>query len=195
MTIPVQPGNPSLLLEFEDRWNNITKTHIKQAKGLVNFAVNFQPFSRAFGRAAEERGGNAMGLSANDHDRIVVEFAGIHTHKADDELVLKIGKKFTEEFGSYMKSVIVSAEGLNVVDVSLPKLTCVKKATGQSVKAYNPYFMNDAGVGQDVIGTYRDANKFALLQKEMDPQGLFSRRAGGYKFRKCECETIALTST
>jgi hypothetical protein len=41
--------------------------------------------------------------------------------------------------------------------------------------------MNDAGTDQDVMGSYRDNKKFAALQKELDPSGLFSKRAGGFK--------------
>lgn len=56
------------------------------------------------------------------------------------------------------------------------------RARGSSIGEYNPYFMNDAGTGQDVMGTYRDSEKFAFLQRELDPNGLWSRRAGGYKY-------------
>jgi hypothetical protein len=47
---------------------------------------------------------------------------------------------------------------------------------------YNPFFMNDAGPDQDVMSTYRDSKKFAALQREIDPKGLFSKRVGGYKY-------------
>jgi hypothetical protein len=43
--------------------------------------------------------------------------------------------------------------------------------------------MNDAGEDQDVMSSYRDHAKFAILQKEVDPKGFFSKRAGGYKFK------------
>lgn len=44
--------------------------------------------------------------------------------------------------------------------------------------------MNDAGVDQDIMATYQDAQKFVLLQQQMDPTGLFSRRAGGFKYKQ-----------
>jgi hypothetical protein len=42
--------------------------------------------------------------------------------------------------------------------------------------------MNDAGPDQDVMGSYKDSAKFKALQREVDPNGLWSKRAGGYKF-------------
>ena len=47
---------------------------------------------------------------------------------------------------------------------------------------YLPWLMNDAMGDQNVTGMYRDYAKFKALQEEIDPEGLFSTRAGGYKF-------------
>jgi hypothetical protein len=107
-----------------------------------------------------------MGLSSKDHDRFVLEIAGVYSSKADDELMQAWGGEFTNQLTSRLKTIVANA-----------------KATGSFVGEYNPYFMNDAGTDQDVMGSYQDAKKFAMLQKELDPQGLFSRRAGGFKLR------------
>jgi hypothetical protein len=47
---------------------------------------------------------------------------------------------------------------------------------------YLPFFMNDAAGDQDVTGSYKDVAKFRALQKSVDPNGLFSTRAGGFKY-------------
>lgn len=64
-----------------------------------------QPFPSAFGKATEERGGNSMGLTGKDHARFVLEIAGIHTHKADDNLMLETGKAFTDQLAAKVKQV------------------------------------------------------------------------------------------
>lgn len=52
----------------------------------------------------------------------------------------------------------------------------------QGVEAYNPFFANDATFDQDVLGSYKDAEKFKALQRSIDPQGLFAKNAGGFKY-------------
>jgi hypothetical protein len=54
--------------------------------------VVLQPFPRAFGKTSEKRGGNAMGLSKTDHDRFVLEIAGVYSKKEDDELMQAWGR-------------------------------------------------------------------------------------------------------
>jgi hypothetical protein len=107
-----------------------------------------------------------MGLSGQDHDRYVLEIAGVYSSKDDDDLMQAWGGEFTSHLTSRLKAVVATA-----------------KIKGVSVGEYNPYFMNDAGTDQDVMGSYKDAAKFAALQKELDPKGLFSKRAGGFKLR------------
>ena len=144
----------------------MSATSTKKLNGFGGLGIVLQPFPRAFGKASEERGGNAMGLSKTDHDRFVLEIAGVYSKKEDDELMQAWGREFTDQLTSRLKTVVADA-----------------KRTGSSVGEYNPYFMNDAGTAQDVMGSYQDAKKFAALQKELDPKGLFSKRAGGFKLK------------
>ena len=67
-----------------------------------------QPFPRAFGRLAEENGGNAMGLKGSDHDRLVLEIESIYTNKADDDTISAWSKEITDRLTIYMKDVTVS---------------------------------------------------------------------------------------
>ncbi len=56
-----------------------------------------QPFPKLFGKHADARGGNAMGLTGTDHDRFVLEIASLYANKADDETVQAWGKAFTDK--------------------------------------------------------------------------------------------------
>jgi hypothetical protein len=53
---------------------------------------------------------------------------------------------------------------------------------GMDPVMYLPLFMNDAAGDQGVTQSYRDYEKFKALQREIDPNGLFSVRAGGFKY-------------
>jgi hypothetical protein len=105
-----------------------------------------------------------MGLTANDHNRFVLEITALWQDKADDEVLAKIHRTLTEWISKQlvaMKSRFTAAEAAAIGD-------------------YNPFFMNDASDDQDVMGSYRDADKFRRLQKSVDPEGLW-KRAGGFK--------------
>jgi hypothetical protein len=55
------------------------------------------------------------------------------------------------------------------------------KGAAAKWEEYNPLFMNDAAIDQDVFATYRDNKKFSAIQSSVDPKGFFSKRAGGFK--------------
>jgi hypothetical protein len=122
----------------------------------------FQSLPNTVGKASEERGGNAMGLSGKDKPRVILEIAGTWSKKEDDQAIWAVARKLTEKLEGQVKK-------LQAVDTSA---------------AYNPLFMNDAGPDQDVMSTYKDWKKFAKLQKEVDPKGFFAKRAGGYKYNQ-----------
>jgi hypothetical protein len=127
--------------------------------------IAYQPFPRTIGQASAARGGNAMGLTANDKDRFILEIAGIYNKSEDDDLVLAMGKEFTD-----------------ALNKQLGPLKTQAKAAGVEIEDYLPLFMNDAGPDQDVMATYKDVAKFKALQRSVDPNGLWSKRAGGYKY-------------
>jgi hypothetical protein len=121
----------------------------------------FQALPNTVGKASEERGGNAMGLSGKDQPRFILEIAGVWNSKADDETMWSMARQLTESLTGELGQM---------------------KAQGKAV-GYNPLFMNDAGPDQDVMASYKDAAQFAKLQKAVDPTGFFSKRAGGYKYK------------
>jgi hypothetical protein len=108
-----------------------------------------------------------MGLTSKDHDRLIIEIAAIYgsTQAADDATVQRVCKEYTDAVLEDLKKAEVDA-----------------KAKGVEYGAYNPYFMNDAGLDQHVMGSFKDMAKFEALQKSVDPNGFFAKRAGGYKY-------------
>jgi hypothetical protein len=105
-----------------------------------------------------------MGLKGTDKPRFVIEVAGIYASQADDSIVNKM-----------------SIEYIDALLQQLVNIKATANAAGAPVEEYLPYFMNDAGLDQDVTGSYREANLFAKLKKEIDPNGFFSR-TGGFKY-------------
>ncbi|KAF1989516.1 FAD-binding domain-containing protein [Aulographum hederae CBS 113979] len=166
ITLPTQKGNPGFFAEIESMWNEISAKHYKTAKGIVSHNIVAQPFPQAFGNESEARGGNAMGLTAKDKGRYVLEIAGLYVNDADAAMMQAVGKEFTDTLERHLQRTLRR----NVLQAS-------------AVESYLPLFMNDAGSDQDVFGTYKEAAKIAALQKSVDPNGLWSKRAGGYKIR------------
>jgi hypothetical protein len=102
-----------------------------------------------------------MGLSSKDPARFIVEIAFLWKDKTLDADVARLSKEFARAVQTRGRAIAVKAAGRN----------------------YYPFFMNDAAADQDVTASYKDAAKFARLQKEMDPTG-FWRRTGSFKYRQ-----------
>lgn len=105
-----------------------------------------------------------MGLRGSDHNRFILEITSLWQNKADVEILPGLAKKLTDE-----------------LEKQLTTMKETSKSTGVAVGDYNPFFMNDAFLDQDVMSSYREMAKFKQLQKQNDPQGLWSR-AGGFKY-------------
>lgn len=128
----------------------------------TQFSVDFQPLPAVIGKHSEAKGGNAMGLSGSDPDRIILIFQGAWNLPVDDAIAYDLGKQITDW-----------------VEQSLP--TWLDEA-GMSRDVYLPLFINDAFGDQPVMQSYKDYNKFKALQQQVDPNGLWSTRAGGFKY-------------
>jgi hypothetical protein len=126
----------------------------------VTGTIAFQPFGPLIGAQSEKRGGNAMGLTGRDPARFIVEIAFLWKDKSLDADIARLSKEFWQK---------VQARGRAI-------------AAKSSAKNYYPYFMNDAAADQDVTSSYKDAAKFARLQKQMDPEGLWTR-TGSFKYK------------
>ena len=146
--------------EIWDKWESLLEDHLRNPLRLfAQCSMGFQPFPAVIGKHSQEHGGNAMGLSDDDFDRIILEIQCSWTSKRDDDLF-----------------EAASREMVKWLDVKVPEWT--KGAEGD----YLPYFMNDASSEQNVTGSYRDYAKFKSLQEEADPEGFFRKRGGGFSY-------------
>jgi hypothetical protein len=103
-----------------------------------------------------------MGLTASDPDRIILEIQGSWSSASDDAVAYGLSKQLTDW-----------------LEEEVPKWL---DEAGMSRDVYLPLFMNDAAGDQPVTQSYKDYEKFKALQRQMDPNGLFSTRAGGFKY-------------
>jgi hypothetical protein len=125
--------------------------------------IAHQAFPNIIGKNSVARGGNAMGLTANDNHRFILEINCLWQNAKDDGEVYAMSKQLTENINGMMKQ-------MRVQDI-------------QGIETYNPFFANDATFDQDVLGSYKGAEKFRALQKSVDPNGLFARHSGGFKYQ------------
>jgi hypothetical protein len=164
ITLPHQPDNPSYYEQVDSIYRNITEKYMK-GRWTASSTLAFQPFPRTIGAASEARGGNAMGLKGNDHDRFIIEISGTYMSAADDAAMQKMSQEYTETLTRQLSGIQTKSRSKNI-----------------TVGTYNPMFMNDAGPDQDVLGSYRDVEMFSRLQQELDPVGMWAKRTGGFKF-------------
>ncbi|KAJ4366315.1 hypothetical protein N0V83_007951 [Neocucurbitaria cava] len=160
-TIPYISTRPQMYAEIRNELANITAPFLTTLRA-TQFSVDFQPLPSLFGRISQSKGGNAIGLTASDPDRLILEIQGAWSLASDDAYAYSLTKQLTDW-----------------LDVQVPLWL---EEAGMSRDMYLPFFINDAAGDQDVFKTYRDYDKFKALQKSVDPNGLFSGRAGGFKY-------------
>ncbi|KAK7414984.1 hypothetical protein QQX98_006217 [Neonectria punicea] len=162
-TIPYIADNPGIYAEISNEMRRITKEYTENILHLTSqCSVDFQPLSAAVGKHTAARGGNAMGLTATDPDRIILEIQCSWSDEKDDEVV----RQFSRDLTSWVERRIpVWLEGQD-----------------DSEDAYLPLFMNDAMADQNVTGSYRDYAQLKSLQLQTDPEGVLRTRTGGFKY-------------
>jgi FAD/FMN-containing dehydrogenase len=163
-TIPYIASRPQMYAEIRDYLATITAPFLNTPPlaRAIQFSVDFQPLPSLIGKISETKGGNAMGLSSSDPDRIILIYQGAWNLPTDDELAYGIARQITEWLDSVVPGWLEEA--------------------GMPRDLYMPLFMNDAMWDQPVTQSYKDYETFKALQKSVDPQGLFSGRAGGFKY-------------
>ena len=163
-TVPYIASRPQMYKEISDKLAEATAYFLNALPVVrgIQFSVDFQPLPSAIGKISESKGGNAMGLTASDPDRIVLIFQGAWNLPSDDDKAFAIARNMT----SWLDKVVPQW----MDEAGIPKDT------------YLPFFLNDAMYDQPVLQSYREYEKFKALQKSVDPNGLFSTRSGGFKF-------------
>lgn len=114
------------------------------------------------GQHSEERGGNALGLSSSDPNRLFLEMECAWAFGLNDATVYGI----TEDVTAWLETKIPEWNAM----------------AGLPADAYLPYFMNDAGGDQNVTSSYKAYDDLKALQREVDADGLFNANAGGFKY-------------
>ncbi|KAF5000212.1 hypothetical protein FGRMN_1933 [Fusarium graminum] len=163
VTIPYWAAKPKIYAEITAKMAEITGPYFKNIQGLASqCSVDFQPLPASIGKETEKRGGNAIGFTANDPDRVLLEIQCAWTDKNLDETV----RDFSRDLTSW-------------IEQKLPEWL---EEQGEPMDSYLPLFMNDAMSDQNVTGSYKDYAKFKALQLEADPEGVLRERMGGFKY-------------
>jgi hypothetical protein len=145
--------------EISDKFTSLVSGYLNSPLRLTSqCSIDFQPFPGVIGKHTEERGGNAMGLTGDDPDRLLLEIQCSWAGAGDDDIFNDASRELVE----WLESKVPEWTG--------------------SAEMYLPYLMNDAAGDQNVTGTYRDYAKFKMLQLEMDPDGFFKKRGGGFVY-------------
>ena len=147
--------------EIRDKLAEIATPFLNILRPTSQWSVDFQPLPSIIGKISESKGGNAMGLTGSDPDRLILEIQGSWLLPSDDTEAYSISKQLTDW-----------------LDVQVPQWLA---EAGMSSE-YLPLFMNDATADQNVTGSYKDVAKFRALQKSVDPNGLWSTRGGWLKY-------------
>lgn len=148
--------------EITAKWKSITTPYIDNPLHATSqCSVDFQPFPAIIGEESKKRGGNAMGISGDDGDRLLLELQCSWALKTDDTILYDLSHQITEWLEGKVPEWLASEPNQD---------------------PYLPLFMNDAMADQNVTGTYKDYVKLKALQAEIDPKGLFRTRAGGFKY-------------
>lgn len=163
-TVPYIASRPQMYKEIRDKLAELTGIFLNTLPVVraIQFSVDFQPLPSRFGKMSESKGGNAMGLSSSDPDRIILIYQGAWNLPTDDALAFGIARELTAWLDKVVPQWIAEA--------------------GMPSDMYMPLFINDAMWDQPVFQSYKDYNKFKALQKSVDPKGLWSTRAGGFKY-------------
>lgn len=148
--------------EIKAKLVELTKPFLTILRPTAQFSVDFQPVPSIIGKLSESKGGNAIGFSASDPDRLFLEIQSSWTLPSDDAEAYSLSKQLTDWLDEQVPQWLDEA--------------------GMSRSTYLPLFMNDAAGDQPVTQSYKDYAKFKALQKQMDPNGLWSSRAGGFKY-------------
>src|SRR5690348_1667442 len=83
--------------EISDKFSSLLADILKNPLRLASqCSIDFQPFNAVIGKHSEERGGNAMGISGSDPDRILLEVQCSWSSAGDDKVFREASKKLTD---------------------------------------------------------------------------------------------------
>ncbi|MBE3047326.1 hypothetical protein IMZ48_33360 [Candidatus Bathyarchaeota archaeon] len=146
--------------EITDKFTALVQEPLKGLlKITAQCSIDYQPFPAIIGKHSQDAGGNAMGITGEDIDRVLLEIQCSWSSADDDEI-----------FNDASKDLVKWLE------------TKVPEWTKGEEDQYLPFLMNDAAADQNVTGMYKGYSEFKALQAKMDPEGFFRERGGGFVY-------------
>lgn len=160
LPVPDVENAPEVLGAIHDHWRNVSGIALKKTSG-ISTNMGYQPFTKAMARKARENGGDLLDID-DDVSRIILEYNYSHLWKAQHEGI--------------DAATVDSYEGTS-------ELISGFEEAGMLPKVYRPLFMNDAYFRQDFWGRMKPESRerAARAAAEVDPEGMFRSRTGGFK--------------
>ncbi|CAK3906897.1 FAD-binding domain-containing [Lecanosticta acicola] len=176
-TLPNLPGDAGLdIYNYTlDSWYELAKQYQSQTPlDLLAFSMAFQPVPYTLANASVHapHGVNLLGLDPRHGDKLFMEYDVSWLSSATDAAAAAFMTNITQPVQDYARRKYATAKPTHYV-------------SGETaVTNFNPLFMNDAMYNQDPVRSYGEATyaKLKAIQEQRDPEGFFSRRAGGFKF-------------
>lgn len=137
------------------------------------FSLAFQPMSHLIPAAtkASPSKTNALNMDPAWGDRMWMEYDISWLTELDDDDAHEMAMNITASIDAYAKTTYAGVKNTNY------------KAGDIAYEEYNPIFLNDAMYDQLPLQSYGNESytKLKTIQKEVDPQGFFPGRTGGFK--------------
>lgn len=138
------------------------------------FSLAFQPIPHqlAYASVNSEHGVNLLGLDPETGDKFFMEYDVSWLLPTTDKSAATFISAITEPVQQYAREKYSGTKPTNWKQGN----------TGQT--NFNPLFMNDGMYNQNVQRFFGDGvyEKLKTIQRNRDPEGLFHRRTGGFKY-------------
>lgn len=176
-TLPNLPGDQGLdLYNYTfDSWFDAAQKYQYSTLDNMVFSLAFQPIPLQLANASfhAPNGVNLLGLDPAHGDKVFMEY--------DVSWLLPVTD---EAAASFISEITVPAQNYAIEKYSDTKPTNWKSGDTSRTNT-NPLFVNDAMYNQDPRRFYGEGvyEKLKDIQRERDPEGLFHKRTGGFKFQ------------
>ncbi|KAF8860556.1 FAD-binding domain-containing protein [Acephala macrosclerotiorum] len=136
------------------------------------FSLAFQPMPYIIPQQSVATGGNALGMNPAEGDRMWMEYDISWLTALGDDSAHAMAMNITATIDEYAKTTYGGIPNTHYRSGDL------------EIEEYNPIFMNDAMYDQMTLQSYENDGyaKLKAIQKDVDPNGFFPTRTGGFKF-------------
>lgn len=136
------------------------------------FSLAFQPMSYIIPAQSVAAGGNALGMKPADGDRMWMEYDVSWLTALGDDAAHSMAMNITATIDEYAKTTYAGVPSSHYQSGNLEEAE------------YDPIFLNDAMYDQMPLQSYENDgyDKLKAIQENVDPEGFFPSRTGGFKF-------------